>query len=362
MGKMESTKTSIFSQIKQEIQCPLCGTIISQKASFIELNFHLYYCGKEKVICNKTNIYLNNIRKGSHDIIPYKLKSETKRTKEINNNSELITNSLNDDFQLVIDYNDNAEEDIYEEHLKKKRKFFNSKEKYLELRNFISKKKSQMNYQMTIECNSFSQMFKAFKEINIYYNVHFIYEKKNSEKRQYSLNYVVNKYIKTMIKFKRFEVFYEDNILSFSFSNKKVDFEIIGVIFAILFIYPQIKIKYKFPLILFKMLINQRITLNDIKYENKKLYENLTELISCEDVSKLNLFYTYEGNELILGGAKVKITQVNSYDYVEKVVNYEMNKFKKEINIMKNAIYQFIPKKLIFSFTAEEIEQIINQA
>ena len=56
---------------------------------------------------------------------------ETKRTKEINNNSELITNSLNDDFQLVIDYNDNAEEDIYEEHLKKKENFLIQKKNTL---------------------------------------------------------------------------------------------------------------------------------------------------------------------------------------------------------------------------------------
>ena len=135
----------------------------------------------------------------------------------------------------------------------------------------------------------------------------------------------------------------------------------IGVILAVLIIYPQIKIKYKFPSILFKMIINEKLYLDGIKYENKKLYNELYQLIKCEDFSKLNLFYKYEGNELILGGGNIQINEVNVYDYIEKVVNYEMNKYKKELNVIKNIIYQFVPKKYIFSFNAEQLEQIINK-
>lgn len=362
MGKIESTKTSIFSQIKSNIQCPLCGKKFHEKISFIELNFHLYYCDKKKIIKSKSNIYLNNIipEEQSQHYTHYKCKSLSKRsTKEINrDNSDIIKNTINDnDLQLAIDYNN--EEDIYEEHLKE-RKSTDIKERYIELRNFLSEKKNQMNYPVNIEINSFSQMFKALKEINIYNDIKFIYEKKKNEKKNYCLNYAVNKYIKAMIKINRFHVIYEDNILSFSFSNKKLDFEMIGVILAILFIYPEIKIKYKFPLILFKMLINQRISLEDIKYNNTKLYEDLNELLLNKDISKLNLCYIYDENELILGGANIKINSFNVFDYVEKIVNYEMNKYKKQINIIKNIIYQFIPKKYIFYFNAEQLEQIIN--
>ena len=164
-----------------------------------------------------------------------------------------------------------------------------------------------------------------------------------------------------MIKLNRFEVIYEENILSFSFNNPKIDFEMIGVIFAILFIYPHIKIKYKFPKLLFKMLINENLCLEDIKYENKELYQKLIDLTKAEDISKLNLVYMYEENELILGGSNIKINEINVYDYVEKVVNYEMNKYKKEINNIKKILYQFVPKKFIFSFNADQLEQIINK-
>ena len=358
---MESTKTSIFSQIKHEIQCPLCGKIFSENTSFIELNFHLYFCGNEKLVRNKTNICLNNIiQKESQETAHQKCKSEIKRIKNINKDESNITKNTINDLQLVIDYNE-EDEDIYEEQLKKRINSNDVNETFVELTNFITSKKEQMNFLLTIECNSLSQMFKALKEINIYYNIKFIYEKKNNEIKHYSLNYVINKYIKTMIKINRFEVIYEDNILSFSFYNKKVDFEMIGVILAVLIIYPQIKIKYKFPSLLFKMIINERICLDDIKYENKKLYNELYQLLKCEDFSKLNLFYKYEGNELILGGENIQINEVNVNDYIEKVVNYEMNKYKKELNVIKNIIYQFVPKKFIFSFNAEQLEQIINK-
>ena len=361
MGKIESAKTSIFSPIKHEIHCPLCEKKFSQKTLFIELNFHLYYCGKEKEAINenKTNRCKNNIiKKDSQEITNYESKSEPKRT--INNTkdkSEIFKNTFND-LQLVIDYNE--EEDIYEEQLKNGRKIIDLKQKYIQLRHFLTEKKEQMNFLMTVEVKSFSQMFKALKEINIYYNIKFIYEKKNSGIKNYNLGFAVNKYVKEMIKLNIFEVKYE-NILVFSFKNKKIDFEIIGVILAVLLVYPEIKIKYKFPLILFKMIINETIYLNDIQYEDKKLYDELDELTKREDISKLNLFYKYEGNELILGGTNIQINEVNVFDYVEKVVNYEMNKYKKHIKIIKNIIYQFIPKKFIFLFNAEQLEHIINK-
>jgi hypothetical protein len=164
-----------------------------------------------------------------------------------------------------------------------------------------------------------------------------------------------------MVKFHIYEIIYEENILSFSFRNKNVDFEMIGIILTILFIYPEINIKYKFPMLLFKMILNEKLSLDDIKYENKKLYNKLFELINFRNVSELNLYYTYNGNELILGGSNIKIDSNNLYDYIEKVVNFEMNKYKKKINIIKTIIFQFIPKKIILSFNAEQLDKIINK-
>jgi len=360
MGNIESNKTSIFSKVDEDIKCPLCQRTLSKGTTYIELNFHLYYCDKKKISRSNSDFVNCNFiaQKDSQNIIPIKYNSDTKISKNILKEDDMIKNTVND-LQLAIDYNEI--EDMYEEEIKNINKNINGNEKYFELRNFINRKKSQMNYNMTIKSNSYTKLFKSLKEINLYFDIKLIYEKKNKVEKICSLNYILDKYIRIMVKFQIYEIVYEENILSFSFRNKNVDFEMIGIILTILFIYPEIKIKYKFPMILFKMILNQKLSLDDIKYENKKLYNKLITLINFRNVSELNLYYTYNDNELILGGSNIKIDENNLYDYIEKVVNFEMNKYKKKINIIKTIIFQFIPKKFILSFNAEQLDKIINK-
>ena len=360
MGKIESTRTSIFSQVDEDIKCPLCQRTISKGTTYMEMNFHLYCCGKKKFSRSNADFVNCNYssQNDSQNNMPVKYNSDKKISKNILKEDDMIKNTVND-FQLAIDYNEI--EDIYEEHIKNINKNINVNEKYLELRNFINRKKSQMNYSMTIKSNSYTKIFKSLKEINLYYDIKLIYEKKNNVEKICSLNYILDKYIRIMIKFHIYEIVYEENLLSFSFRNKKIDFEMIGIILTILIIYPEIKIKYKFPILLFKMILNQKLSLDDIKYENEKLYNKLDELTNIRNVSELNLYYTYNNNELILGGSNIKIDSNNLNDYIEKVVNFEMSKYKKKINIIKTIIFQFIPKKLILSFNAEQLDKIINK-
>ena len=109
--------------------------------------------------------------------MPFEYNSDKKISKNILKEDDMIKNTVND-FQLAIDYNEI--EDIYEEHIKNINKNINVNEKYLELRNFINRKKSQMNYSMTIKSNSYTKIFKSLKEINLYYDIKLIYEKKNN--------------------------------------------------------------------------------------------------------------------------------------------------------------------------------------
>jgi hypothetical protein len=360
MGKIESTRTSIFSQVDEDIKCPLCQRILSKGITYMEMNFHLYCCGKKKFSrSNSDFVNCNYISQNdSQNNMPFEYNSDKKISKNILKEDDMIKNTVND-FQLAIDYNEI--EDIYEEHIKNINKNINVNEKYLELRNFINRKKSQMNYSMTIKSNSYTKIFKSLKEINLYYDIKLIYEKKNNVEKICSLNYILDKYIRIMIKFHIYEIVYEENLLSFSFRNKKIDFEMIGIILTILIIYPEIKLKYKFPILLFKMILNQKLSLDDIKYGNEKLYNKLVELTNIRNISELNLYCTYNNNELILGGSNIKIDSNNLNDYIEKVVNFEMNKYKKNINIIKTIIFQFIPKKLILSFNAEQLDKIINK-
>ena len=162
---------------------------------------------------------------------------------------------------------------------------------------------------------------------------------------------MVKKYIFTII----------NNTLYFSFINKKVDYEMIGIILSILFIYPEIKLKYKLPLILCKLIVNQRLELNDIKYTNNEIYNSLYTLSKDKNIKSKGLVYLYEGNELLINGKNIKVTNRNVFDYIEKIINYQFRKYKNEINIIKSNLFQFIPKKYIFYYNGEEIYRIINR-
>ena len=309
--------------------------------------------------------YLNNVRMQSKkdDLI----NSEPHRgTHKKSINSDISDGNTINDFQLVIDYNNTKNPDLYEEKLKNDGKKEQIIDKYSQLRRFVMTKKNLMNYDLNIECHNYKEIFYAIKNSNIYYNIKFILLKNKNPSAPFtnkpkilSLNVVLNKYFEFMIKNKSYNLINET--LFFSFNNNKVDYEMLGIILSILFIYPDIKLKYKLSLILCKILVNQRLELNDIKYVNNELYNSLFSLSKDKNVSSKGLVYYYEGNELLIDGKNTKVTSKNVFDYIEKLINYELRKYKNEINIIKSNLFQFVPKKNVFYFNGEEIYRIINR-
>ena len=135
----------------------------------------------------------------------------------------------------------------------------------------------------------------------------------------------------------------------------------VGTILSTLFVYPEIKLRYYLPLILCKILVNQRLELNDIRNINNKLYKELFDLSKDKNIEKKGLVYFYEGNELLIDGKNIKVNNNNVYDYIEKIINYEMRKHKDEIKMIKNNLFNLIPKKYIFYFNEDELFQILNR-
>jgi hypothetical protein len=298
MGKVESKerknlKASLNCNVKDQIQCPICNKILNGRITYNQLNIHLKICDNN--IHSKLN---KNIKESSHknlgaknyeDMLDQKYINEIKVDLKMNNlnNSEprrkhkkSSFNSSGDmgtinDFQLVIDYNNTKNHDLYEEKLKNEGKKVELYDKYSELRKFLIDKKNLMNFDIDIECKNYKELFNALKNCNIYYNTKFILSKipkdgKIKERKILTLNLAVNKYIDIMIKNNIFYI--KDNTLFFRFNSNQVDYEMVGILLSILFIYPEIKLRYFIPLILFKLLVNQRLDLNDIKNINNELY------------------------------------------------------------------------------------------
>ena len=393
MGKAESKSEikytkGINSKIRSNILCPLCNKVLKESTTFNELNSHLKNCEFYSKGINSQRLEIPRIIKNkvkSDKNLPIsKLddmldKNYLEDKKIQNNNSELINsqphrstnmkkintseksngNTLND-FQLVIDYNNTKNHDLYEEKLKNDGKKEQIIDKFTQLRIFIIGKKNLMNFDLNVECKNYKEIFCSIKKCNVYYNIKFIISTSLKKPKILSLNIVLNKYIDFMVKNKIFTIF--NDILYFSFGTQKVDYEMLGIILSILFIYPEITLKYKLPLILCKLLVNQRLELNDISYSDIELYNRLYKLSKDKNIDSKGLVYFYEGNELLIDGKNIKVTSHNVFDYIEKLVNYHFIKYKKEINIIKANLFQFIPKKYIFYFNGEEIYRIINRS
>ena len=399
MGKIESKEEKIIKEnincnIRAQIQCPICNKILNGAITYGQLNNHLRQCNfltKKNLIQNDNNIGDNKTHrsfgiKNYEDMLDKKyindgkskpksislsglINSEPsrKQKKSMNSTDKSNVDTFND-FQLVIDYNNTKNHDLYEEKLKNEGKKTEIYDKYSQLRKYLLSKKNLMNFDMNIECGSNKELFNALKNCNIYYNTKFILLKndsnspksgKNKKPKVLNLNSAINKFIDKMLKNNIFFVI--DNNLFFSFNTQEVDYEMIGVILSVLFIYPEIKLRYCVPLILCKILVNQRIELNDIKNINKELYNKLYDLTKDKNINNKNLVYFYDGNELLIDRKNIKINNSNVYDYIDKIINYEMRKHKNEINIIKTNLFQLIPKKLIFSFNGEELYRIINR-
>lgn len=399
MGKIESKEEKIIKEnincnIRAQIQCPICNKILNGAITYGQLNNHLRQCNfltKKNLIQNDNNIGDNKTHrsfgiKNYEDMLDKKyindgkskpksislsglINSEPsrKQKKSMNSTDKSNVDTFND-FQLVIDYNNTKNHDLYEEKLKNEGKKTEIYDKYSQLRKYLLSKKNLMNFDMNIECGSYKELFNALKNCNIYYNTKFILLKndsnspksgKNKKPKVLNLNSAINKFIDKMLKNNIFFVI--DNNLFFSFNTQEVDYEMIGVILSVLFIYPEIKLRYCVPLILCKILVNQRIELNDIKNINKELYNKLYDLTKDKNINNKNLVYFYDGNELLIDGKNIKVNNSNVYDYIDKIINYEMRKHKNEINIIKTNLFQLIPKKLIFSFNGEELYRIINR-
>ena len=388
MGKVESkeekcVRASLNCNVKSQIQCPICNKKLNLKITFGQLNMHLRQCDiilnsklKEESKSHK-NLELRNFK----DIIDprYANLEENKFSKNnISNNSGLRRSThkkssfssgelgTNNDFQLVIDYNNTKDHDLYEEKLKNEGNKAELYDKYSQLRKFLINKKNLMNFDVDIECKSYKELFNALKTCNIYYNLKFILIKNNVKKTEkiqkpkvLSLNLVINKYIDLMIKN---NIFYNiDDTIFFKFNSNQVDYEMIGIILSTLFIYPEIKLRYYIPLFLCKILINQRIELNDIQNINNELYLKLFNLSKDKNIIEKGLVYFYEGNELLIDGKSVKVDNENVYDYIEKIINYEMKKYKENINIIKKNLFYLMPKKFIFYFNGEALYRIVNR-
>ena len=380
MGKSESKlrkkinekKITLSSKIKQDFNCPLCNKKFNGNMTFLQLNQHLYRCGnirsKPEKSLNmkfKNNFSFNNLesKNASETFRDHKKYNSSLNDKDQNLNIMSQKNVQNNGiFNLI--YNDRQLKSISQNNQDYTFENENSPpptlvgtfdERYNSLKEYFELKKKQMNQSSVINGENIKKLLFKIKECNLYLKSTFIIDNNN----KFSLTDMVMKYFEFMIEINKINVINGKSI-AVSLKNN-IDFELLGYILAILLIYQECKINYKLPQLLCKLLINEKLSLNDIQYENKELYDNLIKIKKEDDLSELDIYFKCDGDDLIENGSDIKVDENNVENYIDKMVDYEIKKYKKEITRMQDSVFQFVPKNYIFNFTGEELYQIMNK-
>ena len=383
MGKAESKqskfndkKITLSSKIKRDFNCPLCNKKFAGCMTYLQLNQHLYRCGniRSKPISSLNTNIKNNL--SFTNINPKCINDSNRENNIYNNNISLKEQNINNNIKFILKEN-NIKTDriknniIFNEYIgknnnKQNEEFFSYSppatlegtfdERYNKLKEYFELKKKQMNQSITINGPNIKKLLYKIKECNLYLNSTFINDSNNNK---YTLNEMVMNYFEYMIEKNKIHVI-NGKSLSIPLKNK-IDCELLGYILAILLIYKECKIKYKLPQLLCKLLINEKISLNDIQYENIELYDKLIKIKKEDDLSELDIHFIYDGEDLITNGSTIKVDENNIDDYFNKMIEYEIIKYKKEINHMQDSVFQFVPKNYILNFTGEELYQILNK-
>lgn len=366
-SKNIGNKLSITSIIKQEFNCPFCSKKFTEKITFIQLNRHLNKCGNNNNSSNKnettskrielsfdndTNINSHNknnkikapLRKYSSVILEEISKNKKLNFKSIKEKKHEMNNSLN----------------IQKEEEKEKENEKNGTlgERYNKMKEYFILKKNQYKTEAIITGENIYQLLVRLKSCNIYQKLVMIMDKEGKEEK-YSLKDIVFQYFDLMIKSKNIDII-NGKTISLSL-NQKIDFELFGYNLAILLIYPEYKLNYKIPQLICKLLINEKLTLNDIQYENKLLYDYLIKLKKENDISYLNIYFNCQGKELIQNGNQIKVDEYNYEEYIDKMIEYEINKYIKKVAIIQDSVFSYVPKNYIMNFKGEELYQIFNR-
>ena len=130
----------------------------------------------------------------------------------------------------------------------------------------------------------------------------------------------------------------------------------------------NIAINLSFNCLIYKLILEETVNFEDLKNIDTNLYSSLISMKSMkpEELDTMEIYYSvqYENEygeiiteELIPNGNNIKVEDIN--DYIEKRINYMINKSKILINHIQEGLFTFIPKDILQSLNSSELELLI---
>ena len=348
MGQKSIKKTlSISNQIGEGVVCPLCQKPFSKETSFKNFNHHLKYCGKEFLAINATSdVFLPSEDKKINDdlferIKQYKKKKkQNAKMKEFDSFENKILKLKEDIFKRKISWekgycqiNINRKNYLIESMIQIKKI-----DLYKELKiNFIG----EVSYDAGgIEREWFTVLFQNLEgeKLNLFHI---------SDSQEFS--YIINPFLKSTNR----------NLEYFNFIGKLIGKALLD----------NITINICFNKLIYKLILEEEITFDDLVFIDTQLYNSLKNLknTNTQNLKDLGLYYSIEQNDkngnihsfnLIKNGNEIPIKTID--DYITKRIEFMISQIEIFCKEIRNSLYQLIPKDTLEKMTSDELELIIN--
>ncbi|EGR31900.1 hypothetical protein IMG5_100500 [Ichthyophthirius multifiliis] len=118
------------------------------------------------------------------------------------------------------------------------------------------------------------------------------------------------------------------------------------------------------PRILWKQLVSQQVTLEDLEEIDKPVFDLIKFIENCEkEVFEQSFFETYTTTlsdmstiELIRDGSKIQVGYEDRLDYIAKLVEAKIGESQLQIHAIKNGLNQIVPLPLLNLVDASDLE------
>ena len=349
MGNHDSKqkKSSNLSGINYETQCPLCGKVFNTEKSIQRMNDHLALCGKNflnecqcEIYSPKDDSKLNKtILKNAKD---YKVsKISIKEKSKIN-----VDNKIKDLKTYINSKKISWDKGCCTMHIKRNNLLKDSMEK-IEKVNLLKEVKIQFEGEEGLDAGG------LFRE---WFNICF----KSLESDE----------LKLLIVSESNEFSYNINPLLKHTKENFTYFYFIGKLIAKA-LFDNITINICFNKLIYKMILQEEITLDDLLFIDNPLYtslHNLKELAeSGGNLADVGIYYSVDIEDinheshsfnLIDNGINKQVENIN--DFINKRIFFIKGLYEPFIKKIRDGLFSLIKKDVIQKFTSDELELIIN--
>ena len=142
-------------------------------------------------------------------------------------------------------------------------------------------------------------------------------------------------------------------------------FSLIGKLIAKALI-DNITVNICFNKIIYKMILQEQIEINELVFIDKPLYDSLQNLKNV-DLTDLEIYYNINMKDVNnnVHSFDIKSNGINIHvrdidDYINKRIDFMTSLYEPFIKRIRDSLFNIIPKEVIQSFTSDQLELLIN--